>query len=384
MNTIYLINSILRLSFMIFFSATLLLIPSEAYAQAQTCNNLIELSRIRSSRITDNTSFHQFINNFCRQHSEAHTQGKSMSGGGSYEGFAANFGSSSMSADAIAGKYCSDTQSTQSRADAFQQYIEEIAPGAYTAYDNCLKMSYYLIGFGINPAAIGASSARFSVSNRSPSSGNAESIAFTTSLGVHCNWSNPAGQASQGSSVVLRSNTTANLICSRNSASTLDSVSIFAATRADSEVVIPWDSYTDGVPDSLLQRLQKAIADLDAVTVSTRNAVVAFNANTCPAGWSEFTLAQGRFIRGLDRTGTNIDPAGLRQVGSTQDDQFKEHSHTRPQDVWDDGSPNDGTQAGGTGLGFGWAPSSPPPPTGKAGGDETRPKNVALLYCVKN
>ncbi len=49
-------------------------------------------------------------------------------------------------------------------------------------------------------------------------------------------------------------------------------------------------------------------------------AVMAFDLTSCPAGWSEYTQARGRFLRGIDPSGgTAVDPAGLRAPGSQQE-----------------------------------------------------------------
>lgn len=106
-------------------------------------------------------------------------------------------------------------------------------------------------------------------------------------------------------------------------------------------------------------------------------AVMAFNLASCPSGWSEYTLARGRFIRGIDSTGTN-DPDGVRALGSTQTDDFKSHSHSYSAPPLN----NYKAQAGGftNNVTAGSAGSN----SGNSGGDETRPINVALLYCEKD
>jgi hypothetical protein len=95
----------------------------------------------------------------------------------------------------------------------------------------------------------------------------------------------------------------------------------------------------------------------------------------CPDGWSEFTAARGRFLRGIDSTGT-VDPDGVRAAGSVQADDFKSHSHNVYYsatgglgNVW---AALGSGSTGNTGL------------TTPTGGDETRPKNVAVLYCQKD
>ena len=124
-----------------------------------------------------------------------------------------------------------------------------------------------------------------------------------------------------------------------------------------------------------------------AVNSTPKNAVMAFHLTACPAGWSEYVPARGRFIRGIDVTGVN-DPSGTRPLGSLQTDTL--------QNVTGHFSGNNMTPDGPFGRASGedatW---------GKSGGgrrwwldfdlsraartsNETRPKNVALLYCYAN
>lgn len=110
-------------------------------------------------------------------------------------------------------------------------------------------------------------------------------------------------------------------------------------------------------------------------------AVVAFNSRECPIGWDEYALAYGRFIRGIDKGNGKIDPDGKRDIGSTQDEDFLSHSHARPRDVYDAHGGNDASWVEHAPH-FGYGHSNPPK-TGKTGGSETRPDNVALLYCEK-
>lgn len=80
---------------------------------------------------------------------------------------------------------------------------------------------------------------------------------------------------------------------------------------------------------------------------------------------------RGEFIRGWDH-GRGVDAA--RALGSAQADEFKSHTHSIAS------SANDGRQdasqpqlrTSGTGVS-----------TGAAGGSETRPRNIAMMYVIK-
>lgn len=126
------------------------------------------------------------------------------------------------------------------------------------------------------------------------------------------------------------------------------------------------------------------------------------NANAYPPGWllcngSTFNQAQypdlyaalgnsnllpdlrGYFMRGLDTSG-KIDPDGAgRTVLSTQGDSFGPHTHNTQMTpwFWSEASSGDGYIVGTkTTNGLHTQTSS------TAGGDETRPKNVAVLYLI--
>ena len=107
-------------------------------------------------------------------------------------------------------------------------------------------------------------------------------------------------------------------------------------------------------------------------------AVVSFELESCPEelGWREYTQAQGMFIRGHD-------PKGKRKLGTPQEDSIRKHNHgyqgggavgvvsaDRGGDMrglWHDGDFRQGSARR----------------TSTEGGGETRPKNIALLFCVK-
>jgi len=85
---------------------------------------------------------------------------------------------------------------------------------------------------------------------------------------------------------------------------------------------------------------------------------------------------RGYFIRGVD-AGAGID-AG-RAMGSIQDDAFETHTHS----IWlSISSSNDFDTTGGSGSGRNATTSQSGDPSAGSG-TETRPKNVALYYCIK-
>jgi microcystin-dependent protein len=81
---------------------------------------------------------------------------------------------------------------------------------------------------------------------------------------------------------------------------------------------------------------------------------------------------RGEFIRGWDH-GKGVDTG--RALGSAQTDEFKSHTH---------GVPRNANQLAGGGNGYEVEPSAGYIQTAAAGGSETRPRNVALMYCIKH
>lgn len=106
-------------------------------------------------------------------------------------------------------------------------------------------------------------------------------------------------------------------------------------------------------------------------------AVMAFNLLGCPVGWSEYTPAYGRFIRWIDKSWVNIDPDWERDKWNIQEDDIKRHNHTTistAQNAW--------TASSNLPRKSDWINPSLYD-SGYTGGSETRPKNIALLYCQK-
>lgn len=84
----------------------------------------------------------------------------------------------------------------------------------------------------------------------------------------------------------------------------------------------------------------------------------------------------GEFVRGLD-LGRGVDPG--RVLGSPQADEIKSHSHATDWQMAFEGGSADNRMASGSSL----ESNHFQLPTEGTGGTETRPRNVALLYCIK-
>ncbi len=171
---------------------------------------------------------------------------------------------------------------------------------------------------------------------------------------------------------------------------------VYVRTNDDTATTAAWSSW---------QRLATA-ADIAAATASALPAgiVMHFANSTAPAGWLEANGAavsrttyaalfaaigttygvgdgsttfnvpdlRGEFIRSLDK-GRGVDTG--RILGSYQADEFRSHNHTFSlRNITNNSGGGGIDDAGGTGLVYN---------TNYTGGSETRPRNIALLACIK-
>lgn len=84
---------------------------------------------------------------------------------------------------------------------------------------------------------------------------------------------------------------------------------------------------------------------------------------------------RGQFLRGLDPSGA-IDPDGKgRNLLSQQSDMFASHTHEYAVETWGKFEPH---YSGGDHS----LPEPSPTTTGATGGEETRPKNVAVNFFI--
>jgi len=119
-------------------------------------------------------------------------------------------------------------------------------------------------------------------------------------------------------------------------------------------------------------------ADGTAVSRSTYAALFSAIGTTYGAGDGSTTFAlpdlRGYFVRG---SGTNGDGAAAGTFGAKQSDDFKAHTHTT----------TSGGSNGPMALFSGNGPAAQylaGTASGSTGGTETRPKNIAMLYCIKH
>ena len=146
--------------------------------------------------------------------------------------------------------------------------------------------------------------------------------------------------------------------------------------------------------DGIRNKLSKAAnVDIDALAaiveplvignLSLQNSILAFNQESCPEGWKIYEPAQGRFLRGIDRKGSS--DIKDRAPGSLQGDTLQNHLHEI--EPVKSAAHQPSTPAphgyGSGGYGHNIAATRGVLSTSASVSNETRPKNVAVCFCIK-
>ena len=146
------------------------------------------------------------------------------------------------------------------------------------------------------------------------------------------------------------------------------------------------DSFSTDIESQLRQFVVKEverIKNLSAEELLRKAAlpagiVGAFVSRQCPSGWDEYVPGRGKFLRGIDQEGSN------RRPGSIQEDAVQEHSHKFTTVPSKSHGPNDQHPHGYANGGFGLPVSATENELiGARSANETRPVNVAVLFCIK-
>jgi len=358
----------------------LLSLPFLLNLHAEECSSIIALSKTTSSTVKSKDTFERHVNNFCSEYSRATGSNRSSQYGISYKFLSLSMGSNSANSESLASKYCSASDSTESSNDAYKEYIETISPYAYSAYQSCLDMSKNNLKFKLDMASLLPKRFSLFVQFNSNSQEDA-TLSFFAPEEVSCSW-----HQFDTPTIAIPSGSTALLNCSRKNSQQRTYVQVFRTNASTTPISIPWGAYDkNGVPIDMIRELEKKykklLSENENLQNSLKGSVTAFNSDECPTGWKEYTLAYGRFIRGLDKSG-NIDPDKNRKIGSTQEDSFKKHNHNNG--GYNLLFKNNGEETIHTTDNRGSEPNlKTTAGIQSRGGKETRPKNIALLYCIK-
>ncbi|MFV9668301.1 hypothetical protein ACNY68_04805 [Pantoea sp. KXB25] len=351
-----------------------------ASASADDCESIISLSRIVSETTYDKDAVEQNANYFCHAYSQGTSISNDSNFGASYKFLAASFGSSNVTVTEVASKYCSASDNYSKSRDAYKQYVQIIAPGAYEAYKQCttIKKDMQFNVDSVLPAqfsmSVGFVSSDSSVKNAS--------VSYSASTGVSCHWNNTPGVEK-----IIPTGSTSYIECNRTDQTQKAYVKII---RTDSATIQPltlnWQAYDkNGYPLDTLKEFGSRLKALEMDMINLqKGSVVGFMSDNCPTGWTPVVNAQGRFLRGIDSSGSNnIDPSGKRTPGSIQEDMLKKHTHNY-KSGFHDGQSNSGTGADPNKKDSTLIETDEGKSKDGDLGPETRPKNMAVLFCTKS
>jgi H-type lectin domain len=207
---------------------------------AQDCSSVIALSKTVATTVSDQESVEKHASNFCREYARGNTSTTGTSFGASFKFLSASFGQSNASTETVASKYCSASDSSAASKDAFRQYVENISPNAYYAYEQCLKLSRSDLTFNVNVGSILPTQFTMSAAFASRVRGSqSATVLVSSSDGIACTWRGVAGEER-----TLQSPSTAVLDCRRSSQGTAGFVSLVRSDGTGTEpLTLQWPAY---------------------------------------------------------------------------------------------------------------------------------------------
>jgi hypothetical protein len=151
-----------------------------------------------------------------------------------------------------------------------------IAPEAYHAYEECLKMSKEL-QFDIGGIQPGRFSLYVSLNPQTAASSSAQ-VTFSPSDGVTCKWDNAPGEVAS-----LQGVTTSLLVCTRSTADQAGSVDVYRKDATNAKLTLPWPAYRGGVPVDDYAALQESVNRV-LIRLSEIDSAPRITLYECPVG----------------------------------------------------------------------------------------------------
>lgn len=271
-------------------SVVLLLVGYCTVTFADDCSTVIALSRVRNISISDQNAVEANAANFCSEYSSSHGQSSSASFGASYSFLAASFGGSSATVDQVASRYCSASSHYSASSDAYKNYVETVAPGAYDAYRVCVQSNAQNLNYSVNLGSILDTSFAISASFPYIAGARPAEVKYAPGPGVHCHWDNSPSEGKTkietGHSEILQ--------CFRTDSGRDTYVTVQMTTAAVPPLTLRWPAYKDGVPVSALSDLERSLAELTKRIGTDESNVAPYIGGpryilsaTCPADWRD-------------------------------------------------------------------------------------------------
>ncbi|MBS0156600.1 MAG: hypothetical protein JSS38_18605 [Nitrospira sp.] len=224
-------------------------------ALAEQCESVIDLAKLSSISIADKSEVDQHASNFCSEYSKSGGKSSSSSFGASYKFLSLSSGNADTSVEAIASKYCSASSSFSQSSNAYKQYVEAIAPGAFEAYQQCIHLAGRDVYFNLSPASTLADEFSMTVAFRGSGEANkSATLSATSASGISCSWGD-----SKTPNTIIGSGKTTVLRCTRTATNKRGYVVVARTDGTKETMTIPWKAYKDGVPVDGLRTLEEQL-----------------------------------------------------------------------------------------------------------------------------
>nr|VFJ78784.1 MAG: hypothetical protein BECKFW1821C_GA0114237_12033 [Candidatus Kentron sp. FW] len=231
----------------IIFVVSVALFSGIAWAQTEQCKDVIALSKTKATYTESKESVKQAASDFCREYEKSQSERNKIKLEADYKLLSASTEGVQESMQEVSDNYCSKTDSSMAKSDSYERYVETIAPGAYSSYNECIKAANYGLKFDVDPNAILAKVFSISVSFNPKNREEIATLIYSAADDITCNWD---GQLENESKHVLTGPSTALLKCNRENADKQSYVKIANTTSSgDSQLTLPWYAHTDeGIP----------------------------------------------------------------------------------------------------------------------------------------
>jgi len=265
-------------------------------AHAEDCESIIALSKTVATTVQDKNAVEANSSAFCSEYAQAKKTGRSMAASASYKFLSASYGTSQVSEEEIASKYCSVSDNYSKRNDAYRQYVESISPNAYQAYEQCLEMARRDLKFKITAATLLPTELSVSVTFVQSIANAKASLSYNTSSGISCDWSHGAGPEFN-----FNSAGSTGLNCKRADASKKGYI-VIRRTNSSEELALSWLAMnSQGLPIDV-------IADMQAksLALSLRVAALDERINTTARAATASQTSTRQMIDTVDRRFTKL------------------------------------------------------------------------------
>jgi hypothetical protein len=243
-------------------------------ASQQGCETVISMSRLQAVSISNNQTVQQHATNFCQEYSKNKGKSGGSNFGASYKFLSASFGSSNASVEAVASKYCSASDSSLAKTDSYQEYVETIAPGAFAAYDQCLRFTKSDLTFAVDLTMLFPREVSATLGFASQVSGNSQAkLRYESTSGTSCTWNGSPTQE-----FTLQHPSSASLKCTRTNISEPSGVKVIRTdSGAQQSMSFRWIAYDpSGQPVDSLLALQKRVDALNEQVQATSQTLQGF------------------------------------------------------------------------------------------------------------